>query len=184
VIGYLENSALPGWTAFSAAFWQLIEVLENSAFSEWARGESLWGWPFALTVHAFGTAIVIGFVFVIGLRVLGFFGSIPLASLTRLFPVVWIGAVFQFLSGFTLWMTKPSKYLSDWAFIIKFSLVCSGLVVTAFYFRMLRRKSAEWEAKGAVSGRGYAFVAVTMAWWAAVLVAGRLTAYLGSLYAQ
>jgi hypothetical protein len=184
VIGYLENSALPGWTAFASAFWQLIADLENSAFSEWARGESLWGWPFALTIHAFGTAIVIGFVFIIGLRVLGFFRSIPLTSLTRLFPVVWIGAVFQFLSGFTLWMTKPSKYLSDWAFIIKFSLVVSGLVVTGFYFRMLRRKSAEWEAKGAVSGRGYVFVAVTMAWWAAVLVAGRLTAYLGNLYAQ
>lgn len=162
----------------------MIEYLENSAFSEWARGESLWGWPFALTVHAFGTAVVIGFVFIIGLRLLGFFRTIPLTSLSRLFPVVWIAAVFQFLSGFTLWMTKPSKYLSDWAFIIKFSLVCSGLVVTGFYFNMLRREAADWEAKGVVPRHGYVFVAVTMTWWAAVLVAGRLTAYLGSLYAQ
>jgi hypothetical protein len=184
VTGYLENSALPAWAAFNAAFWQLIGDLENSAFSEWARGESLWGWPFALTVHAFGIAMVVGVVFIVGLRVLGFFRTIPLTSLSGLFPVVWIGAVFQFLSGFTLWMTKPSKYLSDWAFVIKFALVCSGLVVTAVYFRMLRRKSAEWEDKGVVPRRGYIFVAVTMAWWAAVLVAGRLTAYLGSLYAQ
>jgi hypothetical protein len=162
----------------------VLEYLENSAFSEWARGESLWGWPFALTVHALGTAVVIGFVFIIGLRLLGFFGTIPLASLSRLFPVVWIAAVFQFASGFTLWMTKPSKYISDWAFIIKFSLVCSGLVVTAFYFHMLSRVAAEWDAKGAVPQRGKVFVAVTMLWWAAVLVAGRLTAYLGQLYAQ
>jgi hypothetical protein len=162
----------------------VIEYLENSAFSEWARGESLWGWPFALTIHALGTSIVIGFVFIIGLRVLGFFRTIPLTSLGRLFPVVWVAAIFQFASGFTLWMTKPSKYLSDWAFIIKFSLVCSGLVVTGFYFNMLRRQSTEWELKGAVPRRGYIFAAVTMAWWAAVLVAGRLTAYLGNLYAQ
>src|SRR5262245_19687083 len=141
----------------------VIEYLENSAFSEWARGESLWGWPFALTIHAFGTAVVIGFVFIIGLRLMGFFGTIPLTSLSRLFPVVWIAALFQFASGFTLWMTKPSKYLSDWAFIIKFSLVCSGLVVTAFYFRMLSREGAEWEAKGAVPRRGHVFVVVTMA---------------------
>lgn len=184
MIGYLENSALPGWAAFSASFWQLIDDLEASSFSEWARGESLWGWPFALTIHAFGTAIVIGFVFIIGLRVLGFFRTIPLTSLRGLFPVVWVAALLQFLSGFTLWMTKPSKYLSDWAFVIKFSLVCSGLVATAFYFRMLSRESADWEAKGAVPRRGHVFVVVTMAWWAAVLVAGRLTAYLGSLYAQ
>ncbi len=162
----------------------MLEYLENTQFSEWARGESLWGWPFALTVHALGTAVVIGFIFIIGLRLLGFFRTIPFTSLTRLFPVVWVAVVFQFLSGFTLWMTKPSKYLSDWAFIIKFSLVCTGLVVTWYYFKTMRRETPEWEAKGVVSPRGYKFVAATVFWWASVLVAGRLTAYLGTLYAQ
>ncbi len=162
----------------------MLEYLENSAFSEWARGESLWGWPFALTVHALGTAIVIGFIFIIGLRLLGFFRTIPLTSLRGLFPVVWVAVVLQFLSGFTLWMTKPSKYVTDGAFLIKFSLVCTGLVVTWFYFNTMRRESPEWEAKGVISQRGYRFVAATVVWWAAVLVAGRLTAYLGQLYAQ
>ena len=162
----------------------MLQYLEDSAFSEWARGESLWGWPFALTVHALGTAVVIGFIFIFGLRLLGFFRTIPLTSLGRLFPVVWIAVVLQFMSGFTLWMTKPSKYLSAWAFIIKFSLVCTGLVVTWYYFKTMRRETPEWEAKGMVSPRGYKFVAATCIWWAAVLVAGRLTAYLGSLYAQ
>jgi hypothetical protein len=162
----------------------VLEYLENSQFSEWARGESLWGWPFALTVHALGTAVVIGFIFIFGLRLLGFFKTIPLTSLSRLFPVVWIAVVFQFLSGFTLWMTKPSKYLSDWAFIIKFSLVCIGLVVTWYYFNTMRRETPEWEAKGVVSRNGYRFVAATIFLWASVLVAGRLTAYLGTLYAQ
>jgi hypothetical protein len=162
----------------------VLEYLENSAFSEWARGESLWGWPFALTIHALGTAIVIGFIFIFGLRLLGFFKTIPLTSLSRLFPVVWIAVVLQFLSGFTLWMTKPSKYLTDGAFLIKFTLVCTGLVVTWFYFKTLRQEGPEWEAKGVISPRGYRFVAATVVWWAAVLVAGRLTAYLGQLYAQ
>lgn len=177
------NPALLGWAAAPGWFTDLIAALENSAFSEWARGESLFGWPLALTVHAFGTAMVIGLVFIIGLRVLGLFRTIPLTSLRELFPVVWTGAVLQIASGFTLWMTKPSKYLSDWAFIIKFSLVISGLVVTFAWFRMLGRESREWQAKGAVPRRATVMVAVTMAWWAAVLVAGRLTAYLGSLYA-
>ena len=60
----------------------------------------MWGWPFALTVHAFGTAIVIGFIFIINLRLIGFFRTIPFSSLNRLFPVIWIAFVFQFLSGF------------------------------------------------------------------------------------
>ena len=69
-------------------------------------------------------------------------------------------------------------------FLIKFTLVITGLVVTWFYFNTMRRESPEWEAKGAISQRGYRFVAATMVWWAGVLVAGRLTAYLGQLYAQ
>ena len=162
----------------------MLQYLEDSAFSEWARGESLWGWPFALTIHALGTAIVIGFIFIFGLRLLGFFRTIPLTSLSRLFPIVWVAVVLQFLSGFTLWMTKPSKYLSDGAFLIKFTLVIIGLGATWFYFSTLRRESPEWEAKGVISKRGYRFVAATMAVWAGVLVAGRLTAYLGQLYAQ
>ena len=162
----------------------MLQYLEDSAFSEWARGESLWGWPFALTVHAWGTAIVIGFIFIFGLRLLGFFRTIPLTSLSRLFPVVWVAVVLQVFSGFTLWMTKPSKYLSDGAFLIKFTLVCTGLVVTWFYFNTMRRETPEWDATGVVSQRGYRFVAATCIWWAAVLVAGRLTAYLGTLYAQ
>jgi hypothetical protein len=162
----------------------VLQYLEDSAFSEWARGESLWGWPFALTIHALGTAVVIGFIFIFGLRLLGFFRTIPLTSLGRLFPVVWIAVVLQFISGFTLWMTKPSKYLTDGAFLIKFTLVITGLVVTWFYFNTMRRESPEWEAKGAISQRGYRFVAATIVWWAGVLVAGRLTAYLGQLYAQ
>ena len=162
----------------------MLEYLENSAFSEWARGESLWGWPFALTVHAWGTAIVVGFILIINLRLLGFFRTIPFTSLTRLFPVVWVAVVFQFLSGFTLWMTKPSKYLVDGAFLIKFTLVCTGLVLTWYYFNTMRRESPDWESTGAVSPRGYKFVAASVVWWSGVLVAGRLTAYLGQLYAQ
>ena len=162
----------------------MLQYLEDSAFSEWARGESLWGWPFALTIHALGTAVVIGFIFIFGLRLLGFFRTIPLTSLGRLFPVVWVAVALQFVSGFTLWMTKPSKYVTDGAFLIKFTLVITGLVVTWFYFNTMRRESPEWEAKGAISQRGYRFVAATIALWAGVLVAGRLTAYLGQLYAQ
>ena len=67
----------------------MLEWLEATQFSAWERGESLWGWPFSLTVHALGTALAIGFIFIINLRLLGLFEMIPYTSLKRLFPVVW-----------------------------------------------------------------------------------------------
>jgi hypothetical protein len=158
----------------------VLAWLEGSQYSAWVRGE-LWGWPLALTIHAFGTALVIGFTFIISLRLLGLFETIPYAALNRLFPVLWVALVLQFLSGFTLWMTKPTQYVADGAFVLKFLLVIVGIVLTWSFSGTIKREAAAWEAAGAVSSRGVKFVAASLLVWCSVLVAGRLTAYLGSI---
>jgi len=158
----------------------VLAWLEGTQYSAWVRGE-LWGWPLVLTVHAFGTAVVIGFILIINLRLLGLFETIPYSSLNRLFPVVWVALVLQFLSGFALWMTKPTQYVADVAFVLKFSLVIVGVILTLYFYGTIKREAASWEAKGAVSSRGLKFVAATTLVWCGVLVAGRLTAYLGSI---
>ena len=79
----------------------MLAWLESSQFSAGVRNE-LWGWPLALTVHAFGTALVVGLTFIITLRLLGLFEAIPYSSLNRLFPVMWVALAVQFLSGFVL----------------------------------------------------------------------------------
>ena len=158
----------------------MLEWLESTQFSAWVRNE-LWGWPLALTVHAFGTALVIGFVLIIGLRLLGFFQLIPYALLNRLFPVIWAALVLQFLSGFALWMTKPTQYVTDIAFLLKFSLVVVGALLTLSLYRTVKREAASWETKGAVSPRAVRLVAAALLVWCVVLVAGRLTAHLGAI---
>jgi len=159
----------------------VLAGLENSQFSVWVRGE-LWGWPLALTVHAFGTALVLGFIFIICLRLLGIFETIPYASLNRLFPVIWAALVLQFLSGFALWMTKPTRYVADTAFLLKLLFVIVGIILTAYLYGSIKREATSWDAAGAVSSGGIKFVAPSLLAWCVVLVAGRLTAYLGSLY--
>ena len=158
----------------------MLESLENTQFSALVRTE-LWGWPLALTVHAFGTALVIGFIFIIGLRLLGLFETIPYTSLNRLFPVIWVALVVQFLSGFVLWMTKPTRYVADGAFMLKVSLIVVGIILTLYFQGTIKREAASWEAKGAVSSRAVKFVAATFLVWCVVVVAGRLTAFLGSV---
>ena len=158
----------------------MLEWLENTQLAAWVR-DTLWGWPLALTVHAFGTALVVGFIFIIGLRLLGLFELIPYTSLNRLFPVVWVALILRFLSGFTLWMTKPTRYVADGAFVLKFSLVIVGIVLTWYFYETIKREAASWEAKGAVSSRGVKLVAAALLVWCSVVVAGRLTGYLGSI---
>lgn len=158
----------------------MLEALENTQFAAWVRTD-LWGWPVALTVHAFGTALVVGFMLIIGLRLLGLFELIPYSALNKLFPVVWFGLAISFLSGFVLWMTKASRYVADGAFMLKFALIIAGIVLTYYFSLTVKREAGAWETNGAVSSRAVQFVAGTLVVWCTVLIAGRLTGYLGSI---
>jgi hypothetical protein len=154
--------------------------LENTDYSEWVRAS--WGWPVALTFHAFGNALVVGLFFIIAMRLLGLFRTIPYTSLYRLVPFIWLGFTCQVLSGFTLWASKPDRYLADAMFDTKFSFVILGAVLTVYFQSVLKREAAGWQAAGAVSSRGIQLVCLTSVAWAAVLTTGRLTAYLSTLY--
>jgi hypothetical protein len=158
----------------------VLASLESSPFAAWVR-ESVWGWPFWLSIHVIGTAVVIGFVIIVNLRLLGLFETIPYTSLRRLFPVIWAAFAMQVVSGFVLWSTKPTRYVADGAFMLKILFIVIGFALLAYFYRMLEREAAAWDVNGTVSSSGAKLVAPTLLAWCAVLVAARLTAYLGAL---
>jgi hypothetical protein len=158
----------------------VLEWLANSPFAMWV--DESWGWPLALTIHALGMAVVVGFMAIITLRLLGAFPNMPYTSLGKLIPYIWVAVVFQAISGFTLWVTKPAQYLGDVMFDTKFTLVIVACIAMGFFHSTFRREVAGWEAAGTVTSRGIKVTAVALLLWAAVTVGGRLTAYLGSLY--
>jgi hypothetical protein len=158
----------------------VLEWLSHTSYAEWVNQS--WGWPVALTVHAFGTATVVGLMFIIGLRLMGLFRTIPYAAMKRLMPFVWVAVACQIASGVTLWMTKPAQYLADGMFEVKVTLLLIAIAVTWLFRNTMQREADAWEAKGTTSPRGRKLVVAACALWAAVTIGGRLTAYLGSLY--
>lgn len=158
----------------------MLEWLGTTEYSQWVR-ES-WGWALALTVHAFGNAVVVGLVLIMAMRLFGLFRTIPYTALPKLFPFVWVAIVFQVASGFTLWMSKPARYVKDYVFDIKFSLVVIGVVLLVYFQRTITQQSPQWQADGKVTSRGIQLAAAAALCWAFVIIMGRLTAYLGSLY--
>ena len=158
----------------------MFDWLAATQYSQWVR-ES-WGWALALTVHAFGNAIVVGLVLIMAMRLFGLFKTIPYTSLPKLFPFIWVAICFQAASGFTLWMSKPGRYVKDYVFDIKFSLVVIGVVLLVYFQRTITRQSPRWQADGKVTSRGLQLAAAAALCWAFVIIMGRLTAYLGSLY--
>jgi len=158
----------------------VLDWIGNSDYANWVNQAS--GWPIALTLHAFGTAIVVGLSFIIGLRLFGLFRPIPYTALNKLIVVIWIGVACQIVSGLTLWTVKPAQYLADGMFEMKMGFLAVSLVVTAILHRTVKREAAAWDTAGTASSRGVKFVAATALLWAAVTIGGRLTAYLGTLY--
>ena len=157
----------------------MFEWMEALPLSEFIRTD-IWGWPVALTLHVIGTAMLVGLIFVIGLRFLGLFELIPYSSLTRLFPLVWFAFGLQVLSGFLLWMTKASRYVADGAFELKVLLIVVGVVLTYQFSKTMQREAVSWDTAGAVALHKVRMAAALMLIWAAALIAGRLTGYLGS----
>ncbi len=158
----------------------VLDWLATTAYATWVSEAS--GWPIALTIHAFGTATVVGLTVIIALRLLGLFRTIPYTAIYKLIPLVWIGVVVQVLSGLTLWLTKPAQYLADGMFEMKLVFLLIAVVATWYFQKTMKREIADWEGAGRVTSRGVKFGAATCVLWAAVTIGGRLTAYLGSLY--
>lgn len=157
-----------------------LEWLMSTPYSEWVQAD--WGWAWALTIHAFGNATVVGLMAVVALRLWGFFKTIPLTSLRQLFPFFWAGFALQVYSGVTLWMAKPPKYVKDWVFDTKFTLVIVGGGLSYLFYRTLLREDAEWQASGVVSKKGLQLGTAAAVATAFITIMGRLTAYLGQLY--
>jgi hypothetical protein len=135
----------------------------------------------ALTLHALGTALTVGVIFVIGLRLLGLFELIPYSSLHKLFPAIWLGLALQLVSGFVLWTAKPTRYVADGAFVLKTLLVIAGVVVTVWFYGMVKREAGSWEKNGAASSRVIGLAAAALIIWSTVVITGRLTGYLGAI---
>jgi hypothetical protein len=84
------------------------------------------------------------------------------------------------VSGFLLWTTKASRYVADGAFEIKVLLIVVGLVLTYQFSQTMQKEAVSWDQTGAVSSHKARLVAALMVIWAAVVITGRLTGYMGS----
>jgi hypothetical protein len=60
-------------------------------------------------------------------------------------------------------------------------LIVVGIVLTYYFYGTMKREAAAWDANGAVSSRAVRYVAAILVVWCAVVIAGRLTGYLGAI---
>jgi len=154
--------------------------LQASAFSEWLS-LSMLGFPTLIALHSVGMAVVVGLSLMVTLRLFGFLGAIEPGLVPRLLTVAIWGFTLNLLTGILLFITRGPEYIASYTFLTKMLLVVISAIIL-FWLRQ-RFQRAEPGYTGTVTDRltkTMSLIATTT--WFSAVVAGRLIAYLSSIY--
>jgi hypothetical protein len=179
----------------------MLSWLESTPLSMWID-TSAWAYPFLLTAHGLGMAVVVGVTAMVGLRVLGFPSSVPLGAYRGLMPYLVVAFIVNAASGGMLFVSDAIALAANVSFQIKMVSVVIGLVVLWRLHKTVLVPASEADAAaqaaapgpdGAAalgSAPGGVFlmpasakplaIAAILIWWLSVIVSGRLVAYLSA----
>lgn len=156
----------------------MFEALENSAVATWV-GESLYGYPFLLSLHAVGLAIVVGIFAMRDLRLLGLFTGISYASIDSLKKLAWTGFAINAVSGCFLFTSQATMFVHSTPFLLKISMIFLAAVCAAIIQNRMRDEAPAWDSSGIAAVRSVkAIAALSLTLWTGAIISGRLVAYL------
>jgi hypothetical protein len=154
-----------------------LAALQGSALPTALRLSS-YGYPLVNAGHIVGIALLFGAIVPLDLRLLGFWPSVPVVSLSRiLLPISIVGLMLAVVTGSLLFSVGAVKYAGLGIFQLKMLLV---LAATANALLLARVPGWTGDAPERTRGRSrIAFAAgLSIALWLAVILCGRLIAYL------
>jgi hypothetical protein len=152
---------------------EIVTWLEEAAISQWIL-ESIWASPLLLAAHAIGMGIVVGTVMIYCARVLGFFSSIPLHAFGVYFKIAWAGFLLNAASGVLLFISNATALASNWTFLLKIGLIAAGGIFLGGLGAAVNRRGA---GAGPLSSPVRLVALLTLIFWLAALILGRLIAY-------
>ena len=155
----------------------MFEWLESTKVALWV-GESLWGYPIMLGLHAVGLAIVVGLFVMRDLRLIGFFGGISFESLDSLRNLGWIGFVINAVSGCFLFASQATIFIESTPFLLKISMIFLAAICAAVVQNKSHADAINWDNAGAATGVVRSLAVVSIALWMGAIISGRLVAYL------
>ena len=157
---------------------EIFTWLESTSLAIWI-GESLWGYPIALTAHSVGMAIMVGIVMVVDLRVAGYFSSLSFVGLRRAIKIAWCGFVVNVISGFSLFTSQASYFATHTAFLIKIAAIMLAAINAYMLQKLLSERAEQWDQGVAVESKAKFLAISSMSLWVVAIIAGRLIAYVG-----
>ena len=142
--------------------------IENSTLAIWV-GTSLWAYPFLLSLHIVGLATVAGIFSMRDIHLIGLINALPISQFTYLRKLAYIGFILNTISGFLLFTSQASIFITSWPFLSKISFIITAMILTFYIHRKIDNGNNNAELKI------LAFISLTC--WISAIIAGRLIAY-------
>jgi hypothetical protein len=155
------------------------EWLSTTFLSVFIQKHNGWVIPTIQSIHIVGIGVVLGSVFMIDLRVLGWaWMDETLRQTTNRFGP-WLTAALCMLlaTGALMVIGEPVRELVTFSFWLKMFLVAVGTLIAAIFQITLRKHEQQWE-EVLVNRRSIKCLAVlTFLIWVCIIILGRLIAY-------
>lgn len=146
--------------------------LQESDFAVFLASDP-YAYPVLLCFHALGMAGVVGLVWVMSARVLGFAGSLSLDTFHRMSTFALWGFAMNAVSGFLIFSTEATRVIDNTEFLIKMTGILVGGVTVWYMMRTVRGL----EPGAALPPSLKVIAVITSAAWFISIVFGRLVAY-------
>jgi len=155
----------------------ILTWMANSALAQ-VLLDTPWAFPALETLHFIGLIFLMGSLYVMDLRLMGFAPSIPIKAVLRFVPVSIIGFFINLTTGTLFLFTDPYRYYPNLAFRLKMlAILLAGLNLLWFKLALNAEKlmaDNTYEPGLAVRWIG----GISMVLWTAVIVFGRMIPYL------
>lgn len=162
------------------SIWQSIEASSLGV----SIAESTWAFPFLETIHVIALITVIGTIFIVDLRLLGWAGM--RYRVTQLsddtLKWTWGAFILAAITGSLLFVSKASTYMVNPYFLVKLVfLAAAGLNMLFFHFSTFK-SVANWDSAVELPGGAKLAGGLSLVFWLIVLFCGRAIGFTLGIY--
>jgi hypothetical protein len=156
----------------------VIHWLQNSDIGTGIR-ESIWLFPMVETTHVLALALSVGVLIWFDLRVMGWgMKHQPVSQVHKqVMPLATFGFIVMAISGVLLFWSEAEKCYSSWFFRAKVIFLVLACINAGIFELATKKTIEEWDKYPIPPMRARMAGLISIISWAAVIIAGRATAY-------
>ena len=158
-----------------------LEFCQWLGDTPWSVGlhESIWGYPLVESIHVLTLCLFMGFAVVLDLRLLGIsFKTTPVSEVAgRLLPWTIMGFAIMVITGALLFFAIPVKTYLNIFFRIKVALLILAGINVAVFHTTIGKDTMSWDMDPVPPFRARLAGGLSLFFWGAIIVCGRMIAY-------